>query len=610
MAAPTGRMLYAKRGRARVPEASGHVHGASTNRSADNGRKRAVVTPLGLLAGERGGKRWTRSRPPMAPPVPKRPRAEPSGAPSRFEAELAALARSENEAEGAGLEEAPPPSDSRDPGSLFVGEVNPKWRRPPLPETPPETLCFLQLDIDHYVGSPLPGMPGATQGPVPILRLFGVTEGGNSVCLHLHGFAPYFYVLAPTGVGVQHLQELSQELDSALLRELRGSREGLSRAVLGLELCHKQSLLGYQGAQLSPFVKVTLALPRLVPPARRLLEQGLRWGGLGVHPAAPFESNVDFEIRFMVDSGLVGCSWVEVPGGLFQLRGSPPAVAPVSRCQLEADAGWGGLRCHPPEGPWLGLPPLRLLSLDIECEGRKGVFPEAEQDPVIQVGVAVQRHGEPEPFLRLVLVLGSCAPIPGATVLSFRRETDLLQSWAELVRILDPDIITGYNIQNFDLPYLMQRAKVLQVHSFPYLGRIRNQRSELREATFQSRQLGRREGKILGAEGRVVLDMLQVLLREHKLRSYTLNAVSAHFLQEQKEDVPHGIISDLHRGSAQSRRRLALYCLKDSVLPLRLLQRLSVLVTQAEVARVTGVGLGTLLCRGQQAKVVAQLLRQ
>lgn len=56
-------------------------------------------------------------------------------------------------------------------------------------------------------------------------------------------------------------------------------------------------MLGYQGGQLALFVRVVLALPRLVAPARRLLEQGLRWGGLGVHPAPPFEANIDFEIR-------------------------------------------------------------------------------------------------------------------------------------------------------------------------------------------------------------------------------------------------------------------------------------------------------------------------
>ena len=38
---------------------------------------------------------------------------------------------------------------------------------------------------------------------------------------------------------------------------------------------------------------------------------------------------------------------------------------------------------------------------------------------------------------------------------------------------------------------------------------------------------------------------LQILFRDYKLRSYSLNAVSFHFLQEQKEDVHHSIITDL-----------------------------------------------------------------
>ncbi|XP_041323290.1 DNA polymerase delta catalytic subunit, partial [Pyrgilauda ruficollis] len=133
----------------------------------------------------------------------------------------------------------------------------------------------------------------------------------------------------------------------------------------------------------------------------------------------------------------------------------------------------------------------------------------------------------------------------GATIRSFDSEKDLLQSWAEFVRIVDPDVVTGYNIHNFDLPYLIQRAQVLQVDSFPYLGRVRGVPSQVKDSAFQSRQLGRREGKVVSTPGRVTLDMLQVLLREHKLRSYSLNAVSAHFLHEQKEDVPHGIITEL-----------------------------------------------------------------
>ena len=56
--------------------------------------------------------------------------------------------------------------------------------------------------------------------------------------------------------------------------------------------------------------------------------------------------------------------------------------------------------------------------------------------------------------------------------------------------------------------------------------------------------------------------MLQVMQRDYKLRSYTLNSVCAHFLGEQKEDVHHSVITELQGGTPESRRRLAVYCLK------------------------------------------------
>lgn len=63
-------------------------------------------------------------------------------------------------------------------------------------------------------------------------------------------------------------------------------------------------------------------------------------------------------------------------------------------------------------------------------------------------------------------------------------------------------------------------------------------------------------------------------------------------------------------GNEQTRRRLAVYCLKDAYLPLRLLQKLMCVINYMEMARVTGVPLSYLLSRGQQIKVVSQLLRQ
>lgn len=40
---------------------------------------------------------------------------------------------------------------------------------------------------------------------------------------------------------------------------------------------------------------------------------------------------------------------------------------------------------HAPEGGFSKMAPFRILSFDIECAGRKGLFPEPTHDPVIQV---------------------------------------------------------------------------------------------------------------------------------------------------------------------------------------------------------------------------------
>ena len=50
--------------------------------------------------------------------------------------------------------------------------------------------------------------------------------------------------------------------------------------------------------------------------------------------------------------------------------------------------------------------------------------------------------------------------------------------------------------------------------------------------------------------------------------------------------------------------------MKDAILPLRLLEKLMCMINYMEMARVTGVPLSYLLSRGQQIKVVSQLLRK
>ena len=217
---------------------------------------------------------------------------------------------------------------------------------------------------------------------------------------------------------------------------------------------------------------------------------------------------------------------------------------------------------HPADGEWQKMAPLRILSFDIECAGRQGIFPEPQIDPIIQIANMVTRQGESKPFIRNVFTLKSCAHIAGSQVLSFENENKMLIEWRNFLEEADPDVVIGYNTSNFDIPYLVDRAKALKVTQFPYFGRLKNVKSEVSTSHFSSKAYGTRDSKTTNMEGRLQLDLLQLIQREHKLRSYSLNSVCAVFLGEQKEDVHHSIITELQNGTPESRRRLAVYCLK------------------------------------------------
>lgn len=483
--------------------------------------------------------------------------------PSKFELELQAMAPSSSSPE------------------------HQEWSRAPLPSSfdPATTdVHFMQLDAEE-----------ATVGSSLVLRFFGITEDGNSVLCDVTGFMHYMYVPAPPGFREDMVPEFTKYLQQG---------HGLVHLV---EVVMKESIWGFNGNVETPFLKVMVDTPKHLGKVRTAFERGeIQFHNMFPSNCMTFD-NIQYLLRLMVDRKITGMLWVTLPAGTYT---TTPAEAKVLTCQLEVSIHYSKLLSHSPDGDWLKMAPLRVLSFDIECAGRKGIFPEAEHDPVIQIANVVSTTGEKQPFIRNVFTVDTCSPIVGLQIFEHEREQDMLMAWRDFIVKLDPDVIIGYNTANFDLPYLLNRAEHLGLKGFPFFGRLQYVRQEMKDTVFSSKAYGTRENKVVNIDGRMQLDLLQFVQREYKLRLYTLNLVLAHFLNEQKEDVHHGIITDLQNGDAETRRRLAVYCLKDAYLPMRLLEKLMCLINYTEMARVTGVPFSFLLSRGQQIKVISQLFRK
>jgi DNA polymerase delta subunit 1 len=421
--------------------------------------------------------------------------------------------------------------------------------------------------------------------------------------LHVTGFLHYLYIAAPVSFQQSDCAGFAQFLDTRV-----GNHQS---AIDSVKMVMRENLYGFQGNQKSPYLKITVRDPKFISPLRTTIEGGganykNMWRFVEGGGPTTFDS-LQYVLRFMVDTGVSGMSWVEAPAAKYTML---QAFERQSNCQIEASIAHSDLIAHVAEGEWAKMAPLRILSFDIECAGRKGIFPEADVDPVIQIANVVTRYGEQKPFVRNVFCLDTCSPIVNTQIFDYDTEAKMLMGWRDFIAEVDPDVIIGYNIANFDFPYLLDRAHHLNCKDFNLLTRLKAMRSKSQEDRFFSKQMGNRETRDTNTNGRLQLDLLQLVQRDHQLRSYTLNSVCAQFLGEQKEDVHHTMITELFNGTPETRRRLAVYCLKDAYLPQRLLDKLMCLVNYTEMARVTGVPFNYLLARGQQVKFVSQLFRK
>tara|TARA_R110001599_G_scaffold235991_3_gene435217 strand:+ start:65 stop:2026 length:1962 start_codon:yes stop_codon:yes gene_type:complete len=176
----------------------------------------------------------------------------------------------------------------------------------------------------------------------------------------------------------------------------------------------------------------------------------------------------------------------------------------------------------------------------------------------------------------------------------------------------DIDIITGWNIFGFDLEYIMKRAVMTKCdQTFYEMSKMKNHSCELVYKKLSSSALGDNALKILPMPGRFIFDLFHEVKKGYKLDSYKLDNVSKLYLGDNKIDMPpKEMFARFVEEDPIKLREVAEYCVKDTLLPHRLLSKLSILVNLLEMAKATWVPLCYLVERGQQIKVFSLLTKK
>ncbi|HPP78255.1 MAG TPA: DNA polymerase domain-containing protein [Methanospirillum sp.] len=137
----------------------------------------------------------------------------------------------------------------------------------------------------------------------------------------------------------------------------------------------------------------------------------------------------------------------------------------------------------------------RIVYCDIEVLSPQGVFPDAKNAafPIITIQVM-------DSIIRKIVVFTSDVVLQTSDPCHIvcKNERDLIRSFCSYIKIIDPDIVTGWNFEQFDIPYLINRARNLSV-SLSGFSRSGQCRTEYDPST------GEFNNKI---GGRVCLDMM------------------------------------------------------------------------------------------------------
>jgi DNA polymerase delta subunit 1 len=330
-------------------------------------------------------------------------------------------------------------------------------------------LVDLQLRTDRVQGT--------------CVELFGRASDGASVYVTVHGWYPYLYVPAPSGwLDTQGnkdclriaLQEAlgtaleSQKAQDPTLQHAQRILYQFDNAIVQMELIVATDIMGFDTTKEQQlFLKIEVISQALIAPLRRLLETeqtlGMTADGVptlvrktrSTGTSTTYNSNLDPILQFMVDKQLSGCQWCRAQ--MIASSSSSSGNGCRSRCRYEVS-------CHVDELHLLSseersdLGPLRILSFDLEAAGRRGVFPDPGIDPVIQISIHMKQQQD-----RPLLSFKDCYAIEGARVMSYETEEAMLLAFRDIVVSFDPDILTGYNICNFDMEYLQKRAQALGI---------------------------------------------------------------------------------------------------------------------------------------------------
>lgn len=429
-------------------------------------------------------------------------------------------------------------------------------------------------------------------GKMYVMYMNGATATGESVCCRVTGFQPYFYVKMDPGFRLKRFPELLEYVKSRMRKSGLNFKDCLDTAAS--HLLRAKDFWGFHNNKRFVFAKLVFASKASMTYTRYIFKHpDKQLARLGLLNPRVYEGNMEPYIVFAHQTGIKLAGWVAVPS----LDTSYTCVRHIERAE---------------EAPFV------QLSWDLETFSHDGDFPDPAEprNVIFQAGLWIKSGTTQK---GIVLNLGACLafdPTDNVELICCASERELLETFAKLIKKIDPDVLYGYNTDEFDYRYLIRRLQHQDQQFYDKfmatISRVPNASAQVSLETFASKAYGTSNYTRLMIPGRLNYDLLIHYQRGLvKYSSYKLDYIAKELVGAGKHDVtPAQMFAWYKEHDKTGLRTSALYCSKDTELLQQLVDKQTILTGIMQIANVTYVPLKYLLSRGQTIKVQSQITRK
>jgi DNA polymerase elongation subunit (family B) len=457
------------------------------------------------------------------------------------------------------------------------------------------------------------------------LRAYGMDANNLNSCIRITNFLKRVYIQLP---------EMKFEWDSesaktveTKIRSMLYSKNGFKNCKLVFRRKLYYASIDEKSGKFKTFPFLECAFSRLsdikkISYELRNLKNTINVPGIGNIVVKMHEDNASSMLQLCCERNIPTIGWVKI----FGLKCTSDETK-LTLCDNEYMVSCSNITPISADQT-LTIPDLLCMSFDIETySSNPNKMPSAEltKDKVFQISCVFNAHGK-SVHEKILLTLGNPDPAvvgEGVSIFAYKTEDDMLMDFVNIIREKKPNVVAGYNIFGFDIPYMIDRLEkgisCSCIREWCVQGFHKYRQSPFKTIRWSSSAFKNQEFRVLEAEGVLHVDLLPIVRRDYKLDNYRLKTVSEYFLGPENtkdpltyKDIFRAYEEAVVKKSKDGPRLLGecgKYVVQDSMLVAQLMNTLDVVIGLSEMASICNTSMFALYTQGQQIRVFSQIYR-